>query len=88
MGFKRITYIACDGPCGTVVKTEKCPVGWSKMSLSLYEILQPNQKPSKRPETSWLCSKCTDRLREVLRREHINICDLDEIEALRKEQAK
>lgn len=64
--------LACDGPCGTVITdSEKAPVGWSKIMITVYEQLMQGQKPTKKAVFSWLCPKCTEKAEQALERAHI-----------------
>ncbi len=72
MGFKRLVSLACDGPCGTVLEgTTKAPAGWVKVSVSLYERLETNQKPTHPPQFCWLCPGCWAKTSVMLEQFHV-----------------
>lgn len=67
MGFKRNIKLVCDGPCGTVVDTEKAPAGWFKLMGTEYISLAQGEKPPQ-PYRGWYCPKCWERLRDLISR--------------------
>lgn len=73
MGFKRLVSLACDGPCGTVLPdAERAPVGWSKLTVGLYERLAEGQKGTP-PETAYLCPPCRARFDVMMHKGHFNL---------------
>lgn len=76
MGFKKLTTLACDGPCGlTIPEQEKAPAGWVKGMFNLYERLENGQKPTKKPRSIWLCPDCAERLYVLMNTAHFSLSE-------------